>query len=270
MRKIFIDGGAHRGQSAEVFMNRWPGAEEYEIYSFEAGTNVALWDELSKVMEKYPNMSMFQSALWIKNEDIVFYDEGNSSSSLIQAKLARSPGHEVKKVVIEAIDLGGWLDACFDDDDEIIVKLNVEGAEYEILEQMLDRDQLKKVNTLFVDLHGSKCGKTFEETVALMDRLRDAGHIMYAWSADENFDYETFKETEITKEFMKKKYAEWSERGYDELIRHRELLHGLSHSNPEWQESMKQQFTPKIRAEARADARGIPRRTQRRDNDDNL
>ena len=35
MRKIFIDGGANKGQSTRAFLKQWPKSKEFEIYMFE-------------------------------------------------------------------------------------------------------------------------------------------------------------------------------------------------------------------------------------------
>ena len=39
MRKIFIDGGANKGQSTKAFLNQWPNAEEFEIFMFEPNSS---------------------------------------------------------------------------------------------------------------------------------------------------------------------------------------------------------------------------------------
>ena len=42
MKKVFIDCGANKGQSIDLFVNSWDDAKEYEIHSFEANKDF-LW-----------------------------------------------------------------------------------------------------------------------------------------------------------------------------------------------------------------------------------
>ena len=41
----------------------------------------------------------------------------------------------------------------FDEDDYIVVKLDIEGAEYEVIESILDSGTITRINELFIEWH---------------------------------------------------------------------------------------------------------------------
>ena len=51
------------------------------------------------------------------------------------------------------IDFSRWLSANFSIRDYIIVKMDIEGAEYEVLEKMIRDGTLQMVNELYVEFH---------------------------------------------------------------------------------------------------------------------
>ncbi len=50
IKKVFIDGGAHIGESVDLFFELYPDAKEYEIHSFEPNPdNHAQYIELAEL-----------------------------------------------------------------------------------------------------------------------------------------------------------------------------------------------------------------------------
>jgi len=80
MRKIFIDGGANRGQSTYAFLEQWPEAEEYEIFMFEPNTG--------KPVVRGDKTTLIRKALWIHDGSITFYEKTSWSegNTLIKEK----------------------------------------------------------------------------------------------------------------------------------------------------------------------------------------
>jgi len=89
------------------------------------------------------------------------------------AKLHSRLNPEEKQV--ECVDLAGWIKNNFKKDDHIILKMDIEGAEYEILEKFFNEGTIKYVNEIFIELHNTRCGKTEADDRLLIKKLREEG-----------------------------------------------------------------------------------------------
>lgn len=162
MRKIFIDCGGHCGCSIKKFVKEHSG---FECFTFEANP------ELSKYYKGLPT-TLITKAVWSANGKTKFYLGGHwcyESSSLYKEK------HNIDKnnyVNVEQINLGQWIKDNFNKDDFIILKLDVEGAEYEILDSMLHNKSLDYINELYGEEHFNKHG------VAININKKDRDRIM--------------------------------------------------------------------------------------------
>jgi FkbM family methyltransferase len=148
MRKIFIDGGACQGNATKFFLNLRQDAKDYEIFTFEPNPRLA------KCFKGLPT-THFQKAIWTHDGEINFYVSKRIVSST--AMLGKTTGKidYSKPTVVECIDFDKWIKTSFSFDDYIVVKLNIEGAEYPVLESMLD-SSLALIDELAVEFHWKK------------------------------------------------------------------------------------------------------------------
>jgi len=237
MRKIFIDCGAHRGESIAAFCDHYPDSEEYEIFSFEPSKseiiNSCMKDSISENAKRAKEITFFNKAVWIENCGRTFYDRAildqtqSESSTLIPDMVTLiDPETNEKKTIgmpmtVECVDLGMWIKENFNEDDHIILKLDIEGSEYDILEKMATDGSIEYVNKLFCELHGAKCGKTYYETLKLMSLMWSKGHKVYHWAANSLGEY--LKETEegrgfYTEDVLKREYQHWASKGWQRVI----------------------------------------------------
>jgi len=200
MNKIFIDCGANRGQSIELFLKNWDDAADFNIYSFECSTSKKLQTAIQNVIKenisKCKSIEYINKAVWIKDEQRIFYDEGNESSSLLIKKTRLNP------VLVECIDLSQWIKKTFNPDDFIVLKMDIEGAEYEIFNKLMEDDTLSYINKLYGELHSRKCGKNIEDDIKLVTEIEKHGLKICFWDASNyvkiNSNYYTRKSLEAT------------------------------------------------------------------------
>ena len=155
LRNIFIDCGAWTGDSMKAFKD-YESKESYpyEIYGFECEPR--LKKELERLSEQI-DFKFINKAVWIKNEKIKLYLGQNNltqSSSLLSDK--KKYINKNNYIEVEAIDFSKWIIENFKKDDYIVCKMNIEGAEYNILEKMIKDDSLKYLNILFIAWHWKK------------------------------------------------------------------------------------------------------------------
>ena len=76
-----------------------------------------------------------------------------------------------------------WITDNFTKDDYIILKMDIEGAEYEVLNKMIDDNSIKYINKLYVDFHGLRVFKTREDTKKIRTSIRELGIPVHNWDA---------------------------------------------------------------------------------------
>ena len=120
--------------------------------------------------------------MWIEDGKKDFYLGHEASSSLIYGKTRGRLDFD-NPIEVETIDLGKWISNNFTENDYIILKMDVEGAEYEILNKMLNDGSIKYVDKLYIEFHGSRVFKTREDTKEIRKRLKDIELDVYSWDA---------------------------------------------------------------------------------------
>ena len=205
MRKVFIDGGANRGQSTYAFLEQWPEAKEYEIFMFEPNTG--------QPVVRGDKTTLIRKALWTHDGSITFYEKNSWSegNTLIKEKTSREKREYFEKS-IECISLSNWIKDNFSEEDYIILKIDIEGAEYEVMKDMHTEDVFKYVDMFFCEIHGLKCGKSFEESIELLEICKQNDITPYVWNGN-TFKYSEYKDRKYTKQFLEKEFDKWKKRG---------------------------------------------------------
>ena len=173
MRKIFLDCGGNNGCSVRKFQILHDRDEEYEIYTFEPNPVFTEWyDEL--------NVTLIEKAIWIRDEKIIFYQIENRNSgkesggsTLNKGKAMSHLDVKVHEIMVDAIDFSTWVFDNFDPEDEIILKMDIEGSEYEVLHKMCDDETIKFIDKLYIEFHWEKIGLEKEDHDYLLSRLGD-------------------------------------------------------------------------------------------------
>jgi len=199
-KNVFIDCGTNLGQGLLEFhmMLNMLNSPEWEIHSFEANPDIDL---------SFPivhNLSYHKKAVWVKETTIGFmmarrgqsYNDplgwGNSSPA---GELTRLGNHlqideinnpniteALEKVVqVPAIDFSEYLKTFQGNEyGRIVVKMDVEGAEYKIMRHLLEERTAKLIDTLFIETHHHIMPNEDEETTAaLLKSLSDVGIQIY-------------------------------------------------------------------------------------------
>lgn len=174
MKKIFIDGGARIGESLDIFANN--ELLNYDIHLFECNPNH--FDSLNNLKFKYPqyNIYVHQAALWDKEGEQDFYfsiDQwGDLGCTLNKNKREKLDLNNPIKV--KSITLSNFLKQ-FHKDDYIVVKLDIEGAEWEVVNDLLITDQISMINELYVEWHDS----FFHDFSILREKLNNYPNLIY-------------------------------------------------------------------------------------------
>jgi FkbM family methyltransferase len=153
MRKIFLDCGANRGQSI-VYAKKQFGSD-IEIYSFEAVT--ILFNKLVDKWKEDPKVHLHNLAVWDKKDKVKIYisTEWSDASTLYLEKFDRKIDKDIY-VEVDSIDLSEFIKNNFTPEDYIILKLDIEGAEYDVLYHLAKTGILSYINELWGEWHLDK------------------------------------------------------------------------------------------------------------------
>lgn len=84
-------------------------------------------------------------------------------------------------IEVESIDLSQWILENFDKDDFIVLKMDVEGAEYTILPKMIEDNSIGYLNSAFIEWHHWVMPEYASKTNELIGTLNENGVRLGGW-----------------------------------------------------------------------------------------
>ena len=150
----FIDLGCGKGETIEEF-NNWKvlfNQEPFKIYGFDP--NPGFSEEWAKMRKERPEVKLIQAAAWTKDGKIDFSSHPNSeSSSIMKEKNTYKDG---KIITVPCFDFSFWLKSIIKPNDFVLVKMDIEGAEMELLPKMIKEGTDELISILLVEWHDYK------------------------------------------------------------------------------------------------------------------
>ena len=172
--KVFLDVGAHEGSSLNAVRDPKYGFDR--IYCFEPASGC--WPALESVADSRVTVCRF--GLWNATREHPLYDPGSRGASVFADKFKERPTDELARFV-RATD---WFRENLAEGDEIYLKLNCEGAECDIAEDLLDSGELARVRSVMIDPDVRKIPSQEHRERELGERLRGAGLTNYFMERD--------------------------------------------------------------------------------------
>jgi FkbM family methyltransferase len=193
MRKIFLDCGTHFGQGLNAISTNRGMDNTWEIMSWEA--NPITFASFNKTaFRKDLNITFFNQAISINNEKTVLNiettKEGYSTgwgSSIIELDKWDSPLHSgtfKEKVLVDSIDFSSFILQHFTKDDVIILKLDIEGSEYNVLEKMIADSSLDLISEMYVEWHNKNFSNREEILIreqAILNEIKIRDIRLHPW-----------------------------------------------------------------------------------------
>jgi FkbM family methyltransferase len=157
----FIDAGCHNGDSVIEFFNWYTllgDPFQFRVHAFDPTIRYgAAWASLEA---HYP-VSFHQQAVWVEDSTTTFYEhEQDVSSTLVPEKQRR--GTPTLRPV-ETLDFARFLRELLRPEDYCLVKLDIEGAEYAVLERLIREGIDTQVAAFLVEFHDDKMPAAYRE-----------------------------------------------------------------------------------------------------------
>ncbi len=172
MKKVFLDCGVAEGDAVAAFLGdqqvgsgvyyqrlkRHADASQFDFLGFEAPT----YKFLMRTRQRFAHLSfsLVEKLVWTFDGTVAFDTDGESSDSrLLEVSRTEStepwrhPNPDAALYTLPCIDLANYLLRTFSSEDYLILKLDIEGAEYDVLERLIQAQALLLIKELYVEYH---------------------------------------------------------------------------------------------------------------------
>ena len=165
-RKVFIDVGAHYGETLDVALNPKWGFER--VLCLEPASSCI------ELLEKFkdPRLALFRIGL--SNIDTVgnLYGAGELGASLHEDKNFLEPGKVPKQESITIVRASNWFQQNIRSTDKVFLKLNCEGSECDILIDLLQAKLCPQILSVYVDFDVRKIPRLSHQQREVENELR--------------------------------------------------------------------------------------------------
>lgn len=154
-RRIFVDLGANIGRVSEKALS-----EEFFDVAWLFEPNPELAEKLRKRFEGKP-VEIIEAAAWSADGTAPLYLGHPLSSTLMKGKvgLENYPEFHIsyeKSTKVKTVDISAWLLDRLQQDDYVIVKMDIEGAEYSVLPKFLSTGLIDLIDELRCEFHENR------------------------------------------------------------------------------------------------------------------
>jgi FkbM family methyltransferase len=140
-----IDLGAYNGDTALHFI-AYPDIDSIDAYE----PNSDFTEIWSAISQHYPTIRFFPSAVYTKTGFVPYrkMTDAGLGSTLISEKIDSDKGELME---VACVDIMGIIP-----NEPFCLKVDIEGAEYDVLERLIDSGKSDLVDRLYVEWHDAK------------------------------------------------------------------------------------------------------------------
>ncbi|KAJ0978342.1 hypothetical protein J5N97_013816 [Dioscorea zingiberensis] len=202
-RYVYIDVGARSYGSSigSWFKKQYPKQNRtFEIYAIEADR--AFHEEYAKKK----GVNLLPYAAWVRNETLTFQVNHEPDQKVDEKSLGRgmgrirpSAGDSVNGLLsddlhsIHGFDFAEWLKITVSEKDFVVVKMDIEGTEFDIVPRLFETGAICLIDELFLECHynrwqrccpgerSPKYKNTYGQCLDLFSSLRESGVLVHQW-----------------------------------------------------------------------------------------
>ncbi|QCE03248.1 S-adenosyl-L-methionine-dependent methyltransferase [Vigna unguiculata] len=198
-RYAYVDVGARSYGSSigSWFRKQYPKQNKtFHVYAIEADKTFHQEYGLKK------GVTLLPYAAWVRNESLVFEinrgpgekDQGKGRGMGRIQPLQSSSGFDGGEVErIPGFDFADWLKNTFSKNDFVVMKMDVEGTEFDLIPRLFETGAICLVDEIFLECHynrwqrccpgqrSPKYERTYDQCLQLFTSLRQSGVLVHQW-----------------------------------------------------------------------------------------
>lgn len=198
--KVFIDLGAYIGDTLEMALKEYRSFDRF--YAFEPlSKNFRILKDKFSNSDKIFLINAAADIITGKSRLYIGDEFGDQGSSLCENKINV---FKDKTELVNTIDISKFLRDNFDPKDKIILKMDVEGKEYDIFEKMIEDGSMQYINKIFCEWHYDRINISKEKHDKIVDRLNKLGFFLIGQNEWDEFSSIPKKGLEKAKFYLKR------------------------------------------------------------------
>lgn len=174
--KVLLDVGANTGQTAGPALDPQYGFDR--VVCFEPSPSC--WPSIEAIGDTRLELCRF--GLWKETCKRSLYDPGNLGASIFEDM--EYQGRSNESVTIDLVRATDWMSQNISSGDVVFMKLNCEGAEVDIIEDLMNSRELEKIYNAMITFDVRHSSSLRGRELPLRRRLRDAGYRNVSFSED--------------------------------------------------------------------------------------
>jgi FkbM family methyltransferase len=192
MDNVFLDLGTHFGQGLKAFVQKYNINDKWKVHTFEANP-----ETYNIFMDGYDGIPIVAHNVAVSdNEGTIEIsmekpptDEGNTGmgSSIIPLDKWQPWDNALvygNKQEVKCIDFSKFISENFTVGNNIIVKMDIEGSEYHVLERMIEDGTIRYITKLYVEWHAymfTNKGEMTERQNKIINKLNELNIAWEQW-----------------------------------------------------------------------------------------
>lgn len=149
-KKVLIDCGSNIGQGYEELSKYFP-KDKYDVIFIEPNPNCM---EVIKKKYKGDKFKFIEMAAWVKEEEITFYSsEFSQAGTISNDQYISNNNIDFYGYKVKSFDLTKLIDDIKDEYSVVVLKMDIESAEYDVLEHLIKEKKIDYINLLLVEFH---------------------------------------------------------------------------------------------------------------------
>ncbi len=173
-KKIFLDIGAHKGKVLRIALDKKYNFDK--LYSFEP-----VKDSCGVIKRDYPNDRLIINyfGLLDKSCEQLVYSAGSKGGSIFEEKPQPEKDKFPTSELCKFVKASDWFRENLSTDDYIVVKMNCEGAEVGILNDLLSSGEYDKIDHIMIDFDVGKIESKKYLEKEMINKLNKLGKTNY-------------------------------------------------------------------------------------------
>lgn len=192
-RSLYLDCGSNLGQGYSFFSTYLRPAR-YDAILIEPNPNCVKKLRATFETQKLPHLEIIEAAAWIEETTLKLFGLVEDSRGAVSDGASVIEKHNstlytadpTRATEVRAISLARLIEQKAKVYNHIIVKMDIESAEYKVLENLLETNAVKHIRHLFVEFHskfftGENKVEYEELQKNLIERLKQKGVATTTW-----------------------------------------------------------------------------------------